>query len=324
MSDPTNAQLAAEWLSTAKWAQHRYENMGPAIDFRMLTRKVGDVPRDLLDAMLALLATAGTSYTGSLAEGKDYAGTWYTGHVWWSREESRDNQDNTFTIWQVLVCGDGSAVTFVLPGASGTVTQTLFWGKTKAAVDALFQALSAGNHNHSSPNYSEETGRWSGVIVSSPADNTTTNATFAKTGPLVEFRAGVDRVGGVDYLTVDAVQYTVRAGYLLTSAYAFYEGGLEGQYGAFLTTDTHTGYWYFKRVCRVDRQVWVITRTSVDNQDPANNATYVLLQQYNLFKAKGAPWGTDTTNEFSMPVRTGTLNPGQVWWPDPDSSAPAP
>lgn len=323
MADPTNAELAAAWLQTAKWELVRQDNQGPGIEFQILTRKVEQAPRDLLDALLTVLSTAGTTYTGALVEGKSFEGTWYQGHAWWTRA-ARGQEDNLVTLWQVLVCGAGQTWTFTVPGANGTTTHTLYQGKTKAAVDALLSAVSLANNNHSSPSYSEETGRWSGVIVSSPASNNSTDAAFAKTGPLVEFRTKMVQDNGQDYLISDAVQYSVRAGYLLTSAYEFYDGGLEGEYGAFLRTNTNTGYWYFKRVGRVDRQVWLVTKTEPTNPNDTD-VSYTLLRQYNLFLAVGAPWGAGAGNPWQMPVRRqqgGAATPpaGEVFWPDPEGA----
>jgi len=176
MPDDFTAQAAAI-LADAKWGLLQDDDFHPALDFRVMVRKLEDVPRELLDQVIATLSGT-ASFTGSLTEGKDYAGTWYQGHVWWTRQDKQ--ADNLVTLWQCLVKGAGSAYTFAVPGANGTVTHTVFYSLTKAAVDALLSTLSTYRSNSCSPSLSREEGRWSGVVTT--GNGTEATPFYTKTG----------------------------------------------------------------------------------------------------------------------------------------------
>lgn len=247
-------------LEANPWKLHGDDNFGPGEDFRILTRKVLDLPFELLDAALQYLA-AQSSFTSLVVEGKAYTGTWYQGHVWYAKGQNRSGEPE-ITLFQVLVSGAGGSFVFTTPCQTGPIVSTVCYDMTKAAADALLAALLNTKNNSSGWSRDRETNRWSGSIttrdvVAGEAVN------WWDRQNVIEYRKHeyIDKDGyGQRWLYVDKVTSNFRAGTGIQFGLAAYAGGLQQDDGvsSWMRQNDASDTWSFKRVVKVERKIYFV------------------------------------------------------------------
>jgi hypothetical protein len=281
MSEDLTPQATAI-LADAKWKVHQDIDFGPKLPLRVLVRFLPDVPRDLLDAMLAVLK-ATTSFTGTLTEGKDYAGTWAQGHAWWSRQQKVD--DNTITIWQLLVTGPGAEFDFSYANSSGGITIKMLEAFTQTAVQSVLDGLGSGDSNSVSLSYDREQGLFSGMVHIKNESNMVWDAA----GPFSEWQTHefTDHEG-THWLYKDEIGFSVRAGLIIASGHEFFSGGhKDGHFEQYREQNA----WFFKRVVKIDRTVFTVggVDSTTGMWNPGTPAQ--VGASFNIFTATSIPWG---------------------------------
>jgi hypothetical protein len=260
MSDLTDQEaLAAQFLTDNKWKLASDDNFAPGEDFRIIKRRMDDLPWENLDAALQYLAGL-ASFATPVIEGKTYTGTWYQGHVWWEKSQRRAD-DTSITLYQLLVCGAGGSFVFTTPTQGGPVVTTVCYDMTKAAADALLVALLNTKNNSSGFSWNRETNRWSGSITT--RDVVGAIASWWDRQGVIEYRKHeyIDKDGyGQRWLYVDKVTSNFRAGAGIQFGLAAYAGGLQQDDGAssWMQQSYEKDTWYFKRVVKVERKIYFL------------------------------------------------------------------
>jgi len=259
MSEEQEA-LAAAYLGNEKWTLASDDYFSPGEDFRIVKRKLADVPWENLDAALQYLAGQ-TSFTNLVIEGKSYEGTWFQGHVWWEKNQ-RKADDTNITLYQLLVCGAGGSWVFTTPNKHGPIVTTVCRDLTKATADDLLANLLNTNNNSSGWSCDRETNRWSGSITTRQESGASVVIWWDRQGVIEYIRhEHIDKDGyGVRWLYIDKVTSNFRAGSGIQFGLAAYQGGLiqGNSASSWMKQNEDNGTWSFKRVVKVERKVYQI------------------------------------------------------------------
>ena len=124
--DLTEQTARAEaWLAGQKWKLREYIDFRPRVQTQRLERFLVDVPRELLQGLVAHLVATATE-TDIQLEGKPFEGTWtFTRHTW---ERQQGGDDHRLVFVQALMSGTGHSADYeVENGCAYKVTQKFYW-----------------------------------------------------------------------------------------------------------------------------------------------------------------------------------------------------
>jgi hypothetical protein len=169
MSDDLTAQAAA-FLADARWKVEKFEDFRASHGFQQVTRKLTQVPVELLQYAFENLKAA--TYDTLLVNGKELTGPWRQAVTWWEERPQREDETGRpvgnpgmtqLVLLQMLTDQPTAGEAYVVEnGCAYQVTQKFYWAV--AALPAVPASTSGTAYTLDGVSKSRDTGLYSCVL----------------------------------------------------------------------------------------------------------------------------------------------------------------